>query len=158
MSSAADNAYEEQNSSHNNPDIPRGLDHDNDYVSRTGQSHIPVQQDDKADLSSGVNPATEDSDETLGMSAIGRNLICLSLTMFFQHVMMRTLLTRATLSVDAHEARGPVVATKNQAMKRVCPRLMGLAALLELDMNVSIDMGLNNDQARNIRIVYIFGH
>ena len=62
MSDAADKAYEAENQV--GGDVPVGLDSDNDYKSRTGQSHIPVQSDD-AGIESGVNPATEDSDAQL---------------------------------------------------------------------------------------------
>jgi hypothetical protein len=48
---------------------PAGDSIDNDYVSRTGQVAIKVQEDD-APVESGVNPDTEDSDEQLGMSPI----------------------------------------------------------------------------------------
>ncbi len=40
---------------------------DNDYKSRTGQHHIPVQSDE-APVSDPIDPATADSDETLGKS------------------------------------------------------------------------------------------
>lgn len=40
---------------------------DNDYKSRTGQHHIPVQSDN-APVSDPIDPATADSDETLGTS------------------------------------------------------------------------------------------
>lgn len=40
---------------------------DNDYASRTGQSQVPVQKDE-ADVVDPIDPATADSDETLGMS------------------------------------------------------------------------------------------
>ena len=48
-------------------EVPEGLEHDNDYKSRTGQSHIPVQADE-APIDSGVNPETEDSDAQLRKS------------------------------------------------------------------------------------------
>ena len=47
-------------------DIPSGNVKDNDYVSRTGQSEIPVQGDD-VPVKSGYDAATADSDEQLGM-------------------------------------------------------------------------------------------
>ena len=47
-------------------DIPGGEPVDNDYKSRTGQHHIPVQSDE-APVSDPIDPATADSDETLGM-------------------------------------------------------------------------------------------
>jgi hypothetical protein len=40
---------------------------DNDYVSRPGQSEIPVEKDSDT-VESGVNPETEDSDAQLGKS------------------------------------------------------------------------------------------
>jgi len=39
---------------------------DNDYVSRTGQSTIPVQKDE-ASIEDPIDPATADSDATLRM-------------------------------------------------------------------------------------------
>lgn len=39
---------------------------DNEYKSRTGQSEVPVVGNNST-VESGVNPATEDSDATLGM-------------------------------------------------------------------------------------------
>ena len=48
-------------------DAPAGAGiSDNDYKSRTGQSEIPVVGDNQIEQG-GVDPATEDSDETLGM-------------------------------------------------------------------------------------------
>lgn len=47
-------------------DVPGGDPVDNDYKSRTGQHHIPVQSDE-APVSDPIDPATADSDETLGM-------------------------------------------------------------------------------------------
>jgi len=41
---------------------------DNDYKSRTGQSEIPVVSDNTT-VEGGIDPATEDSDATLGMLA-----------------------------------------------------------------------------------------
>ena len=63
--SSADDQYEQQNDV-TGGDIPGGDSMDNDYKSRTGQSHIPVQSDD-APVSDPIDPATADSDETLGM-------------------------------------------------------------------------------------------
>lgn len=49
-------------------DIPAGDAQDNDYVSRTGQKdHIPVQSDN-ATVEDPIDPATADSDATLGVS------------------------------------------------------------------------------------------
>ncbi|GAB7350503.1 hypothetical protein MBLNU459_g1097t1 [Dothideomycetes sp. NU459] len=45
-------------------DVPAGDKGDNDYVSRPGQSEIPVQKDE-ADVEDPINPETADSDETL---------------------------------------------------------------------------------------------
>ncbi|CAF9923544.1 MAG: hypothetical protein ALECFALPRED_002406 [Alectoria fallacina] len=45
-------------------DVPGGDPVDNDYKSRTGQHHIPV-QGDEAPVSDPIDPATADSDETL---------------------------------------------------------------------------------------------
>lgn len=47
-------------------EIPSGDVKDNEYVSRSGQYQIPVQKDE-APVEDPINPATADSDETLGM-------------------------------------------------------------------------------------------
>ncbi|CAF9930188.1 hypothetical protein IMSHALPRED_008106 [Imshaugia aleurites] len=60
---SADDQYEQQNDM-TSGDVPAGDAMDNDYKSRTGQSHIPVQSDD-APVSDPIDPATADSDETL---------------------------------------------------------------------------------------------
>ena len=62
--SSADDQYEQQNDV-TGGDVPAGDAQDNDYKSRTGQSHIPVQSDDKA-VEDPIDAATADSDETLG--------------------------------------------------------------------------------------------
>ena len=64
--SSADDQYEQQNDV-TGGDVPAGDAGDNDYKSRTGQSHIPVQSD-QAPVEDPIDPATADSDETLGMS------------------------------------------------------------------------------------------
>lgn len=46
-------------------DIPTGEVQDNEYQSRTGQSEIPVQTDDKA-VEDPIDPDTADSDAQLG--------------------------------------------------------------------------------------------
>ncbi|KAM0800428.1 hypothetical protein BDR22DRAFT_247814 [Usnea florida] len=61
--SSADDQYEQQNDV-TGGDVPAGDSMDNDYKSRTGQSHIPVQSDD-APVSDPIDPATADSDATL---------------------------------------------------------------------------------------------
>lgn len=48
-------------------DIPTGEVQDNEYQSRTGQSEIPVQADDKA-VEDPIDPDTADSDAQLGTS------------------------------------------------------------------------------------------
>ena len=62
--SSADDQYEQQNDV-SGGDVPAGDAQDNDYKSRTGQHHIPVQGDD-APVNDPIDPATADSDETLG--------------------------------------------------------------------------------------------
>lgn len=62
--SSADDQYEQQNDT-TGGDVPAGDSIDNDYKSRTGQSHIPVQSD-TAPVEDPIDPATADSDETLG--------------------------------------------------------------------------------------------
>ncbi|MCJ1476023.1 hypothetical protein MMC13_004687 [Lambiella insularis] len=44
--------------------VPAGDSKDNDYVSRTGQSTVPVQKDE-APVEDPIDPATADSDATL---------------------------------------------------------------------------------------------
>ena len=63
--SSADDQYEQQNDGVTG-DVPAGDSKDNDYVSRSGQYQIPVQKDDLP-VEDPINPATADSDETLGM-------------------------------------------------------------------------------------------
>ena len=63
--STADDQYEAQNDV-TGGDVPSGVKGDNDYASRTGQSHIPVQKDE-ATIEDPIDPATADSDETLRM-------------------------------------------------------------------------------------------
>ena len=62
--SSADDQYEQQNDI-TSGDVPSGDKMDNDYASRTGQSEIPVQKDD-APVEDPIDPASADSDETLG--------------------------------------------------------------------------------------------
>lgn len=63
--SSADHHYEQQNDK-TGGDVPAGDPVDNDYKSRTGQSHIPVQSD-TAPVEDPIDPTTADSDETLGI-------------------------------------------------------------------------------------------
>lgn len=63
--SSADDQYEQQNDSVKG-DVPAGDAKDNDYASRSGQYQIPVQKDE-APVNDPIDPATADSDETLGM-------------------------------------------------------------------------------------------
>ncbi len=68
MSASADDAYEQKNDA-TGGDVPAGDSVDNDYVSRTGQSAIPVQKDEKP-VEDPIDPATADSDKTLGMYSL----------------------------------------------------------------------------------------
>ena len=61
---SADAQYEQQNDQVSG-DAPAGNPIDNDYKSRTGQSEIPVQSDE-APVNDPIDPATADSDKTLG--------------------------------------------------------------------------------------------
>ncbi|KAG8525795.1 uncharacterized protein KY384_000555 [Bacidia gigantensis] len=63
MSASADDQYEQQNDV-TSGDVPSGVKGDNDYASRTGQSHIPVQKDE-ASIEDHIDAATADSDATL---------------------------------------------------------------------------------------------
>ena len=65
MSASADDQYEAQNDQVSG-DVPSGVSGDNDYKSRTGQSHIPVQSDD-APVEDPIDANTADSDQQLGM-------------------------------------------------------------------------------------------
>ena len=76
--SSADDQYEQQNDVVGG-DVPAGDASDDSYKSRTGQSHIPVQSD-SAPVEDPIDPATADSDETLGMFA--------SLSMLFYRTML----------------------------------------------------------------------
>lgn len=67
MSASADDQYEQQNDL-TGGDVPAGNAGDNDYTSRTGQYQIPVQKDE-APVNDPIDPATADSDQTLGMSS-----------------------------------------------------------------------------------------
>jgi len=68
---SADDQYEQQNDM-TGGDVPSGDKMENDYASRTGQSHIPVQKDD-VPVNDPIDPATADSDEILGTSAFPRS-------------------------------------------------------------------------------------
>jgi hypothetical protein len=68
---SADDQYEQQNGL-TGGDVPAGDSMDNDYASRTGQSTIPVQKDD-ASVEDPIDPATADSDATLGSSLLPFN-------------------------------------------------------------------------------------
>ncbi|KAL9127761.1 MAG: hypothetical protein Q9217_003419 [Psora testacea] len=61
--SLADEQYEAQNDV-TGGNVPAGDSMDNDYVSRTGQSHMPVQKDEKP-VEDPIDPVTADSDEQL---------------------------------------------------------------------------------------------
>ncbi len=102
---------------------------DNDYKSRTGQSHIPVQSDD-APVADPIDPATADSDETLGKfppSAPSGDLLAIfdafprDFTNVAQPRMIMMQLIRATLSGDAHEVQGPVEGIKSLVMSTLFP-------------------------------------
>ena len=64
---SADDQYEQMNDP-TGGDVPSGVKGDNDYTSRTGQktSSIPVQKDEDP-VEDPIDPATADSDETLGI-------------------------------------------------------------------------------------------
>jgi hypothetical protein len=59
-----DDKYEQQNDF---AEGPTGDKSNNDYVSRGGQSQIPVQKDE-ATVEDPIDPATADTDEQLGKS------------------------------------------------------------------------------------------
>ncbi|KAI9704364.1 MAG: hypothetical protein M1836_007227 [Candelina mexicana] len=63
MSASADDAYEQKNDPVGTG-VPAGDAKDNEYASRTGQSHIPVQKDEQS-VEDPIDPATADSDATL---------------------------------------------------------------------------------------------
>lgn len=63
--SSADDRYEEKNDRVSG-DAPTGDVKDNSYTSRSGQYQIPVQKDEYP-VDDPIDPATADSDETLGM-------------------------------------------------------------------------------------------
>ncbi len=65
---SADDQYEAKNDAPGN-DVPTGDVTDNSYVSRTGQTEIPVQSD-KVPVEDPIDPATADTDESLGMLTV----------------------------------------------------------------------------------------
>ena len=117
--SSADDQYEQQNDVVGG-DVPAGDAGDDDYKSRTGQSHIPVQSDN-APVEDPIDPATADSDETLGMSARFPYPSIISLLIYIQRKTTKRPLTKATLLVDAQGVRSPLEAIESLAMRRVCP-------------------------------------
>ena len=64
--SSGDDMYEQQNDM-TGGQVPAGDSKDNDYTSRSGQYQVPVQKDEMP-VHDPINPATADSDETLGLS------------------------------------------------------------------------------------------
>ncbi|KAK3061307.1 hypothetical protein LTS18_006561 [Coniosporium uncinatum] len=63
---SSDDQYEQQNDAMaGTNDVPAGNSKDNDYASRTGQSHIPVQTDDAPVEESPYKAETADSDAQL---------------------------------------------------------------------------------------------
>ena len=66
--SSADDQYEQKNDAVGSG-VPAGDSKDNSYTSRSGQYQIPVQKDE-ASVNDPIDPATADSDETLGTSFI----------------------------------------------------------------------------------------
>ena len=71
--SSADDQYESKNDV-TGGDVPAGDSMDNDYASRTGQSHIPVQKDDKP-VEDPIDPASADSDQQLRELFVVRNVV-----------------------------------------------------------------------------------
>ena len=65
MSASADDQYEQANDM-TSGDVPAGNSTDDDYASRTGQYQVPVQKDG-APVNDPIDPATADSDQSLGM-------------------------------------------------------------------------------------------
>lgn len=121
--SSADDQYEQQNDV-TGGDVPSGDSVDNDYKSRTGQHHIPVQSDE-APVSDPIDPATADSDETLGMTppppTVPHAVLWAGLLLIPSQPRMTVMqLIRATSLVDAHEDRSPVEDTLNLEMKKGC--------------------------------------
>ena len=134
--SSADDQYEQQNDV-TSGDVPSGDAIDNDYKSRTGQSHIPVLSDD-APVSDPIDPATADSDETLGMPSLSLALLVLqswsllerALLTFPQPRMMSMQSIRATSSVGVPEVLGLREDIQSLAMRKGCRDLrMGLRQL-----------------------------
>ena len=126
--SSADDQYEQQNDT-TGGDVPAGDSMDNDYKSRTGQSHIPVQSDD-APVADPIDPATADSDETLGTlpppSPLGYlhalfDAFSRDFANEAQPRMTVMQLIRAILSAGAHEVQGPVEGTKSRVMSTLFP-------------------------------------
>lgn len=66
--SSADDQYEQQNDRVTD-DAPSGDYQDNDYALRSDQKGGPVPVTSDSNVEDPIDPATADSDETLGMSA-----------------------------------------------------------------------------------------
>lgn len=122
--SSADDQYEQQNDV-TGGDVPAGDSMDNDYKSRTGQhTHMPVQADDKP-VEDPIDPATADSDETLGMfllRCVFMGTFAFSFLLFLTFIQLRMIpmpLTRATSLVAVPEVQSPMVDTRSQVTKRV---------------------------------------
>ena len=115
MSASADDQYEQQNDVVGG-DVPAGDAKDNDYASRTGQSQIPVQKDD-APVADPIDPATADSDRSLGMRSTlsKRSLHGLIL---FQSKMRRMQSIRATPLAAAAAVRSRVVDTQSRVTRK----------------------------------------
>jgi len=93
---------------------------DNDYKSRTGQSHIPV-QGDSAPIHDPINPDTADSDETLG-TCLNTHASLSFVKTFEQQKMTPMPLIRVTLLVVEPEVQSPVEGIRSQVMRRVYHR------------------------------------
>ena len=93
--SSADDQYEQANDTVQSG-VPAGDSKDNDYASRSGQYQIPVQKDD-APVNDPIDPATADSDETLGMFGSCHKIVEWDELIGTQRRMMLRQLTRAML-------------------------------------------------------------
>ncbi len=135
--SSADDQYEQKNDVAGG-EVPAGDPVDNDYKSRTGQYQIPVQSD-TAPVADPIDPATADSDETLGMHNLLHHqplpayyirYIAVILT-FVQPRMTPMPSTRATLLGDAPGVQSLLAGTRSQVMRRVYHLQMGPRPLAE---------------------------
>ena len=121
--SSADDAYEQQNDAPVSG-APAGDSKDNDYVSRTGQYQIPVQKDE-APVHDPIDPATADSDQTLGMFSESFENEWYDANVKMQLKTTPTQLTRVMSSAAVLVVLSHLEAIRSQVMRRDYRLMMG---------------------------------